>query len=132
EMHRKNLNCAGCHARMDPLGFGLENYDVLGRWRNKEGKYPIDTSGILPDGASFTGPSELRNILLGKKDSFLRCFAEKMATFALGRGLEVSDRIFLDEIVQTVQKNHYKIGTIIESIVLSDPFQKRASLGSKP
>jgi Protein of unknown function (DUF1592)/Protein of unknown function (DUF1588)/Protein of unknown function (DUF1585) len=86
EAHRTNAICAGCHGRMDPLGFGLENYDAIGNWRTKEGKSTIDASGTLPDGRTFNGPVELAKLLRSEHDAFVRCLAEKMLTYALGRG----------------------------------------------
>src|SRR5207248_6116712 len=91
EQHRRNPACANCHARMDPLGFGFENFDAVGAWRDKDGKFDVDSSGVLPDGSTFKGPAELRKVLLKKKDQFVRCLADKMLTYALGRGTERSD-----------------------------------------
>ena len=91
EEHRKNAICASCHRRMDPLGFGLENFDAVGAWRTTEGKFPIDASGQLPDGRRFTGPDELRTILSADRDAFARAITSKLMTYALGRGLERYD-----------------------------------------
>ena len=92
EKHRADPMCAGCHARMDPLGFGLENFDAIGRYRTMDGKFPIDSSGTLPNGKSFKNAEELIQILQDDKDAFTRCLVEKMLTFAIGRGLERYDR----------------------------------------
>ncbi len=92
EQHRANASCATCHAKMDPLGFGLENFDPIGAWREKDGDYPIDSSGILPGGKTFQGPKALKAILKGKSKEFTRCLAEKMLTYAIGRGLDDVDR----------------------------------------
>ena len=91
EEHRKNPICASCHRRMDPLGFGLENFDAVGAWRTLEGKFPIDASGQLPDGRRFTGPEELRKILSADRDAFARAITSKLLTYGLGRGLERYD-----------------------------------------
>ena len=91
EEHRKNAICASCHRRMDPLGFGLENFDAVGAWRDLEGKFPIDASGQLPDGRRFTGPEELRKILSEDRDAFARAITSKLLTYGLGRGLERYD-----------------------------------------
>ena len=91
EEHRKNAICASCHRRMDPLGFGLENFDAVGAWRDVEGKFPIDASGQLPDGRRFTGPEELRKILSADRDAFARAITSKLLTYGLGRGLERYD-----------------------------------------
>src|SRR5262245_50572535 len=99
EQHRKDPNCANCHAKLDPLGFGLENFDGIGGWRDQDEGHKIDASGVLPDGGTFDGPAELRKVLLTKSDQFRRCLAEKLLTYALGRGLEYYDKCVLDEIV---------------------------------
>ena len=84
EEHRKNAICASCHRRMDPLGFGLENFDAVGAWRTMEGKFPIDASGQLPDGRRFTGPDELRTILSADREAFARAITSKLLTYGLG------------------------------------------------
>src|SRR5439155_17601215 len=130
EQHRKNPNCAVCHQRLDPLGFGLENFDAVGGWREKEGKFSIDASGVLPDGKSFNGPAALRGILKGKQDQFRRCLTEKMLTYALGRGLESYDKCAVDEIAAALAKKQNKFSTLVIEIVKSDAFQKRRSRGA--
>jgi hypothetical protein len=125
EEHRKNPACAACHARMDPLGFGLENFDGVGKWRDKEGKFPIDSSGELPDGRKFNGPTGLTTVLLGQKDLFVRTLGEKLLTYALGRGLTASDECVLDGIEKKAAANGYKFSALVKAIVLSDPFRKR-------
>ena len=131
EQHRKNPSCATCHARMDPLGFGFENFDAIGRWRARDGKHAIDASGVLPDGSTFDGPKELRKVLLGKKDQFVRCLAEKLLTYALGRGTERQDRCFIEQIARTTASKDYRFSALVIEIVKSDPFQKRRGKGSK-
>jgi hypothetical protein len=125
EQHRANPNCAVCHQRMDPLGFGFENFDAIGAWRNQDGKSPIDPSGILPDGRSFKGPKELRAILKSKEEEFRRCLAEKMLTYALGRGVEYYDKPAVEQISQALALNHNRFSALVIAIVKSDPFQKR-------
>lgn len=125
EKHRENPVCASCHARMDPLGFGLENFDAVGRWRDKEGMGPVDASGVLPDGTRFNGPAELRRVLLARKEQFVKTFAEKMLVFALGRGLTLADRCHVDAIAEHAKKNGYRFSAIVEAVVESDPFLKR-------
>ncbi|HWB12379.1 MAG TPA: DUF1592 domain-containing protein [Pirellulales bacterium] len=127
EQHRANPSCASCHVLMDSLGFGLENFDAVGAWRDRDGAFAIDASGELPDGSSFKGPRELKAILKQKKDEFVRCLSAKMLTYALGRGLEAYDRCAVDEISATVAQDGYKFSALIRAIVLSDPFQKRGS-----
>ncbi len=125
EQHRANPTCAVCHAKLDPLGFGLENFDGIGGWRTADNKKPIDPSGVLPDGAKFSGPAELRKVLVGKSDLFRRCLAEKMLTFALGRGLEYYDKCALDEIVGSTKSNGDRFSALVLAVVKSDAFQKR-------
>lgn len=127
EVHRSKAACASCHQRMDPLGFGLENFDGIGTWRDKDGEFPIDPSGELPDGEKFTTPAELRQILVGKKDQFLRCAAEKLLTYALGRGVEPSDQCALDLICRATAEDDYRLSRLILEVVRSTPFTYRAT-----
>jgi hypothetical protein len=127
EQHRKDPNCAVCHEKMDPLGFAMENFDAVGRWRTKDGPYEIDASGVLPDGQSFNGPAELRQTLLNsRRDDFARCVTEKMLTYALGRGVERTDAAYVDEIVRALAEGQYKFSSLVLAIIHSDPFQKRS------
>jgi hypothetical protein len=123
--HRKKADCAACHARMDALGFGLENYDAVGAWREKDGKFAVDSSGTLPSGETFRGPGELKAILLREKDGFLRSLTEKMLTFALGRGLEYHDRCTVEAVAKAVAADGFKARTLIREVVKSAPFQLR-------
>jgi len=132
ELHRKDPNCAVCHQRMDPLGFGFENFDAVGAWRTKDGKFDVDPSGVLPTGEKFAGPAELRKILLGRKVDFSKAFTDKLLTFALGRGLERIDRCVIDDVAATLAKNDYKFSSLVLEIVRSEPFQKRRAKGTKP
>lgn len=125
EQHRENPSCASCHKSMDPLGFGFENFDAIGAWRTKDGNFAIDPAGILPSGESFTTPQQLRAILKRSQDEFARCLTEKMLTYAVGRGLEYYDKCAVDSLTASLAKDNYRIGTLIQEIVHSDPFQKR-------
>ncbi len=125
EEHRKDATCASCHVRMDPLGFGLENFDAIGAWRTQDGKLPIDASGTLPDGRSFKGPAELKTIVKGDRDAFAEGLAEKMLTYALGRGLERYDRPTVKKIARSVAAGDYRFSRLILEIVSSLPFQQR-------
>jgi hypothetical protein len=125
--HRANPTCAGCHSRIDPLGFALDNYDVLGRWRDQDAGKPVDTSGQLPDGAKFEGPDQLKQVLLEHKDVFIRNLTNKMLGYALGRGLTLSDSCTVDNIVAQLKDNNYSAQTLIEAIVLSVPFRYQAA-----
>ena len=132
EIHRSNAVCASCHKTMDQLGFGLENFDPIGRWREKEGEQPIDASGVLPSGDKFDGPQELAKTLKKQRAEFARCLAEKMLTFALGRGLESHDRCAVDTIVEGLEKKDYRFSALVVEIAKSDPFRKRRGEGERP
>lgn len=130
EQHRKNPACATCHAQMDAIGFGMENYDAVGVWRTKDGTFPIDASGTLTGGHSFNGSAELRSLLMTRKDQFVRCLSEKMLTYALGRGLETYDRCALDGMTHSVAQKQYRFSSLILAVVESDPFRKRREDGA--
>ncbi|MBI1390530.1 MAG: DUF1592 domain-containing protein [bacterium] len=123
--HRQNPVCASCHDRIDPIGFGLENFDAIGRWRTEDHGKRIDASGTLPDGRTFDGPEELRKVLMDNKDLFIRNLTVKMMSYALGRGLTLEDQCTVDMIVETLQSNDYKARTLIAEIVKSIPFRYR-------
>ncbi len=125
EQHRANPACAVCHNQMDPIGFGLENYDASGRWRTHDGNFVVDSSGKLPGGQTFDKPQELRRIMRENPDAFVRNFVEKMMTYALGRGLEPSDRQAIDTIRQRLAADGYRFVTLLEAIVESPVFQQR-------
>jgi hypothetical protein len=125
EQHRANPVCATCHSRMDPLGFALENFDGLGRWRTAIGKTPIDSSGVLPDGTKFDGPAGLRKILLSKQDQFVYTATERLLTYALGRGVEPYDAPAVRKIVRDAAPSDYCWSSLISGIVNSMPFQMR-------
>jgi hypothetical protein len=131
EQHRKDPSCSPCHVQMDPIGFGLENYDAVGAWRTHDGQVPIDPSGTLPDGSSFQGAKDLKKILRGRSAAFTRNLTEKLLTFALGRGLEASDEETVEQIVSRVSANGYKFSTLVLEIVNSKQFQMRTGGGSK-
>jgi len=107
------------------LGFGLENYDAIGKWRTMDGKFPVDSSGTLPNGKSFSSPAELRDLLKGELPEFSRCLIEKMLTYSLGRGLERYDTRTVDEINRKLEASGYRFQTLIHEIVGSVPFQLR-------
>lgn len=125
EKHRTNPTCASCHNRMDVLGFGLENYDAIGRWRTMDGKFPIDVSGTFPNGKSFVSPAEMRTLLKGELPDFSRCLTEKMLTYALGRGVERYDRKTINDINRKLAASGYQFQTLIYAIAESLPFQAR-------
>ncbi|MDE0315190.1 MAG: DUF1592 domain-containing protein [Candidatus Poribacteria bacterium] len=125
EQHREDPACANCHAKMDPIGFAMENYNAIGKFRTKDGEQDIDTAGQLPDGTSFEGITDLKQILKDRKTQFARCLTEKMLTFALGRGLEYYDKPTIDRIVTVLETNDYRSSVLITEIVKSDPFRLR-------
>jgi len=125
EIHRENAVCASCHKTMDALGFGLENYDAIGRWRDNDSGQPIDASGILPGGDKFNGSAELVKVLAKRREDFARCLAEKMLTYALGRELTIADRCHVDKVVAGVDKENYRFSALVTEIVKSEPFRKR-------
>jgi hypothetical protein len=125
--HRANQPCAGCHRLMDPVGFSLENYDAVGRWRTTDEDTPIDAAGNLPDGAQFVGVSGLRQALLSRPELFVGTLAEKLLTYSLGRGLEFYDGAAVRKIVADARSNDYRFSSLILGIVKSTPFQMRRS-----
>ncbi len=125
EKHRENAVCASCHNRMDALGFGLENYDAVGKWRTLDGKFPVDASATLPDGKSFSSPAGMRGILKQQLPEFSRCLIEKMLTYSLGRGLERYDRGAVEETGRKLAASGYGFQTLIHEIVDSLPFESR-------
>ena len=131
EQHRKNPSCASCHARIDPLGFGMENFDPIGRWRTQEAGAPLDSSGVLPDGRKFKGPVQLRTILLEQRKQFVQTLADRLLTYGLGRGLESYDKCSVDAVVAEAGKNQDRFSAIITAIVQSDPFRKRRGEAAK-
>ncbi len=127
EQHRANPSCANCHAKMDAIGFGLENFDAVGAWRDTDGKNKLDSSGVLPGNQKFDGPAELRKILMGQGDKFRRCLAEKLLTFALGRGLEYYDKCALDDLVTRLKAGNDKFSALVMAVVQSEPFLQRTA-----
>jgi len=135
ELHRSNAVCASCHKTLDPIGFGLENYDAIGRWRTVDdsaGK--IDASGELPGGHRFTTPAELKRIIADRKDDFCRNLTSKLLAYSLGRQLEGYDEIVVDQITDSVKRDDYRMQTLVLSVVTSDPFTHRrvANTGEAP
>jgi hypothetical protein len=127
EQHRKNAVCASCHARMDPLGFALENYDAVGAWRSRDGKFAIDPSGALPEGRIFQGAGGLKAILRQNKDAFAECLTEKLLTYALGRGVDSGDRPAVKQIVAQMSAGDYRFSSLLLGIINSGPFMGEAA-----
>jgi hypothetical protein len=126
EEHRKNPVCASCHAKMDPLGFGLENFNAIGEWRTEDGKFPVDASGVLPDGRTFRTPAELKVLLKQDRAIFARALTEKLLIYALGRGLERYDRPTVAEIAGKLPAQDYRFSSLVLGIVNSLPFQMKS------
>jgi len=126
ELHRSNAICASCHARMDPIGFSLENFDGVGKWRDSEGGTKIDASGKLPGNVQFTGPAGLKKLLVSNyKEQFEDTVTEKLLTYALGRGLEYYDKPSVRSIMREAAKDNFRMTALITAIVKSEPFQMR-------
>lgn len=126
ERHRRDPLCHACHARMDPLGLALENFNAMGMWRETEQGQPIDASGTLLTGEKFDGIRQLKTIIIDQhRLDFYRCFAEKLLTYALGRGLEYYDEHTVDQIVSKLDRGHGKVSTLLMGVIESAPFQKQ-------
>ncbi len=132
EKHRAQPVCASCHSRMDQLGFALENYDAIGQWREKDGKFPIDATGLLPDGRKFVGAKGLADILMSDPRAFAKAMTEKMLIYALGRGLEAYDRPVVNRIVAGMAADQYRFSSLVLGIVDSVPFQERRAAPGIP
>lgn len=130
EQHRAKPECATCHNKMDPIGFAFENFDAIGRWRNRDGDFPIDPSGTLPTGETFKGPGELKRILK-QRETFVRTVIEKMLTYALGRGLEYYDQCTVDDIYHQLVETDYQFMELVKGIVQSEPFLMKKPEGTK-
>lgn len=126
ERHRADARCASCHAKMDPIGFGLENFDAVGAWRERDGLSPVDASGNLPGGASFRGPTGLQAALATRREAFARCLAEKLTTYALGRGPDPADRCTIDAIARKLARDDARFSTLVLAIVEGPSFRRRA------
>ncbi len=126
QAHRANPICAACHARMDPIGFALENFDGVGRWRDEDAGSVIDASGTLPDGTAFNGPAGLIDLLQTKyRDDFVQTATEKLLTYALGRGVEYYDYPTIRAVTKAAARDNYRVSSLILAIVKSPPFQLR-------
>lgn len=125
ELHRTDPVCASCHVKMDPLGFALEHYDAVGAWRTHDAGSPVDASASMPDGTAFDGLAGVQDVLLEHKDEFTRAFAERLLTYALGRGLEAPDQPTVRAIARAAAHDDYRIQTIIMAIATSEQFNLR-------
>ena len=128
-VHRDNALCRSCHSRMDPLGLGLENFNAMGMWRDKERGQAIEAAGVLATGEEFHDPRELKHVLRSAHATdFYRCLTEKVLTYALGRGMEAADTEAVDRIVEVLRKNGGKFSSLITGVIESAPFQERRNV----
>ena len=125
ERHRANPSCAGCHDRIDPLGFALENYDVIGRWRSKDDGGPIDPSAKMLGGTTFNGPQGLKQMLLSRSGEFVHATLERLMTYALGRELDARDQPTVRDIMRQTEADGYRFHDLILAVVKSVPFEMR-------
>ena len=125
ERHRQNPVCASCHAMLDPLGFALENFNGIGRWRDREHGVAIDASGNFPDGSGFDGPATFRGILLQQRETFVTTVTEKLLTYALGRGVDYRDMPVVRSIVRDAADQDFPWSSVILGVVRSVPFQMK-------
>jgi hypothetical protein len=125
ERHRTKAECASCHQKMDPLGFGLENFDPIGRWRTVDEGEPVDSVGQLPTGEKFTSPEQLKKVLMSRKDEVVAHLTRKLLGYALGRALNNFDKCVVDDALKALKADEYRSSALIETIVLSYPFQHR-------
>ena len=126
--HREDPGCAACHKVMDPLGLGLENFDGIGRWRDKEEGRDIDASGSLPSGETFSNPLELIRIVQNRREMYFRTVTEKLLTYAIGRGTEYYDKCAVDKCLEQMKQKNYRFSALVEGIVMSDPFLKKRAV----
>ena len=122
ELHRKNPVCASCHQRMDPLGFSLENFDAIGKWREESDGAPVDPAALLPDGTPFEGMGGLRNLLVSHKEDFVGTLGEKLLAYAVGRGVEYYDQPAIRKIARDAAQHEYRWSAVVLGIVKSAPF----------
>lgn len=133
QKHREHSSCMACHRIIDPIGFGLQNFDWVGRWRSEELKAPIDTAGSLPSGESFNGPTELKKVLIeAHEPEIIRNVSRKLLGYAIGRGLEDRDDGTIERLAQAISQNNLGTRILIEEIVLSVPFRNQQRLSSEP
>jgi len=126
ELHRTNPVCANCHKILDPIGFGLENFDAIGRWRDRDDNgEKIDASGELPGGKRFSNPKQLKTIIAERNGEFSRNLVERLLAYALCRRLEGYDEIVVDGLMQEIQRDGYRMQTLINAVVTSYPFTHR-------
>jgi hypothetical protein len=130
EQHHINPTCSNCHALFEPIGLALENYDGVGAWRLQDEGQPIDARGSLADGTKIDGPKSLRDVLSRNSEQFVRVVAEKLLTYALGRGVEDEDMPLVRAIARGAAAGDYRFSTLVLSVVKSEPFQNNLKGGA--
>jgi hypothetical protein len=130
EAHRANPTCAACHAIMDPLGLALENFDLVGRWRDQEDGHPIDAAAVMTDGTELAGPADLRRALLSRSGAFVTALTERLMTYALGRELEYYDMPVVRGVVRAAGAKGMTLDALVQAIVASETFQERTKTGA--
>lgn len=125
EQHREDPGCAACHNMMDPIGFALENFDQVGKYRSETDGLPVNTSAVFWDGTEFSGPDGLYSILNARSDLFVENFVEKLLTYALGRKVEIFDKPTVRHVLREAGKDDYRFGAMVREIALSDAFTHR-------
>ncbi len=126
ERHQSDPGCSACHKLMDPIGFSLENFDFIGKWRDADGAAPVDPHGEFIDGSALDGPAGLRSVLLERRELFVATVTEKLMTYALGRTVEYYDMPAVRAIVRAAADDDYKLSALVLGIVQSVPFQMKA------
>lgn len=132
EQHRSNPTCASCHQVMDPIGFALENFDLIGRWRDEDGGMPVNARDQLGDGTPVNGVADLRRALLGHADEFVTSISERLLQYALGRRLEYYDQPAVRGIVEESRRDRHTLASLILAVVRSAPFQNRVQRPAEP
>jgi len=125
ELHRKNPTCAACHTIMDPVGFSLENFDLVGKWREMDGKTRVDATAGMVDGTKLDGPASLRRALLDRSDMFVSVATEKLMTYATGRAVTPYDMPAVRKIIRDSAKTNFRLSSLVLGVVKSEPFQMR-------
>jgi hypothetical protein len=130
ELHQSEPTCANCHRLLDPIGFGLENFDAIGRWREKDDVgVAIDSAGKLPNGEGFSNPAELKGLLASRKADLARNLTERLMAYALGRQLEGYDEIVIDQLMVKIAQDQYRMRTMITEVITSYLFTHRKVKG---
>jgi hypothetical protein len=129
--HRANPACASCHARMDPIGFSMENFDAIGRWRDTDGGAPLDVSGVFPEGTTFNGVTGLKRELVRNPEAFIQAVAERLLMYGLGRNLQYYDAPAVRQMLRDAAAQKHTLASLVLGVVKSRPFQMRQTAGAE-